>query len=81
MTGLVIERRLPLALIAMVIVQTMAALIWAGAASERINHAETEASRVQELAERAVRLEAQSAAMQEALSRIEGKLDRMAGEK
>ena len=72
-----LDRRIPLAFIAMVLVQTFGALIWAGAAAERISHAEAEASRVQELAERAVRLEAQGASMREALIRIEAKLDRL----
>lgn len=72
-----LDRRIPLALIAMVLLQTFGALLWAGAAAERISHAEAEASRVQELAERAVRLEAQSAAMREALIRIEAKVDRL----
>ena len=75
----ILERRIPLALIAMVLVQSFGALLWAGAAAERISHAEAEASRVQELAERAVRLEAQSASMRESLSRIEAKLDRLSG--
>jgi outer membrane murein-binding lipoprotein Lpp len=72
-----LEKRIPLALIGAMLLQTMGALIWAGGAAERIAHAEAEASRVQELAERSVRLEAQSAAMRETLVRIEAKVDRL----
>ena len=66
-----------LGVVALVLAQTFGALIWAGAAGERIAHAEVEAGRVQELSERAARLEAQGSAMREALARIEAKLDRL----
>jgi len=76
---MMLDKRIPLALIAMILAQTVGALLWAGAAAERISHAEAEASRVQELAERAVRLEAQGASMRETLIRIEAKLDHLSG--
>jgi len=72
-----LERRIPLTLLAAVFVQTFGALLWAGALGERVAHAETEAARVQDLSERAARLEAQGAAMRETLERIEGKVDRL----
>ena len=71
------DRRISMALVMLVLVQTFSALIWAGAAGERIAHAEEEAGRVQELSERAARLEVQAGAMRESLARIETKVDRL----
>jgi hypothetical protein len=81
MAELRLDRRLPAAFIGVVLIQTFGALIWAGAAGERIAHAEVEAGRVQELSERAARLEVQSGAMRESLTRIEAKLDRLGTDK
>jgi len=81
MTEIQLSRRVPVAFVGLVLVQTFGALIWAGAAGERIAHAEVEAGRVQELSERAARLEVQTGAMRESLTRIEAKLDRLGTEK
>lgn len=75
--GIWVERRISIALVSVIILQTFGALIWAGGAAERITRMEGEAARVQELSERAVRLEAQFSAMSEALARIEAKVDRL----
>jgi outer membrane murein-binding lipoprotein Lpp len=75
--GFRLDKRISITIVVLVLVQTFSALIWAGAAGERIAHAEEEAGRVQELSERAARLEVQAGAMREALTRIEAKMDRL----
>lgn len=72
-----IDRRIPLALLVALVVQTFGALMWAGRASERIDHIEQKAARVQDLAERAARLEVHVTQLQGTLARIETKLDRL----
>src|SRR5262249_10209173 len=54
--GFRLDKRISITIVVLVLVQTFSALIWAGAAGERIAHAEEEAGRVQELSERAARL-------------------------
>lgn len=70
-----LDRRVPIAFVGAVLIQTCAALIWAGSAGERIAQVEHQAARVQELAERAARVEEQTRLMQASLARIEAKLD------
>jgi glucose-6-phosphate dehydrogenase assembly protein OpcA len=70
------ERRIPLALLFGFLLQTGGALFWAGAAAERIAQVERETRANSGAIERVVRLEAEVAAMHEALARIESKLDR-----
>lgn len=58
-------------------VQTVGALLWAGAASERLAQLERRADDVELLLERTSRLEEQSIAMRASLDRIERKIDRL----
>lgn len=74
-----LDKRVPIAFIAAILLQTFGALVWAGQAAGRMAHIEAEAMRVQDLAERAARLEVQMASVQAALGRIETKLDRWIG--
>ncbi len=76
-----LDRRVPLALIFAILIQTAGALTWAGAASERINQLERQVISDGDMGERTARLEVQAAYMRAALTRIEDKLDRaIAGE-
>ncbi|MCI5044178.1 MAG: hypothetical protein MRY72_05720 [Aquisalinus sp.] len=70
--------KLALALVATLMVQTITALLWAGAASERLGQLERRADTTGELIERTARLEAQTIYMRETLERIERKLDESA---
>ena len=58
-------------------VQTALALIWAGAAAERIAQLERRADATTEIVERTARLEEQVAAARASLARIETKIDRV----
>jgi len=71
-----LDRRVPLALIVAILIQTAGALMWAGAASERINQLERQVISEDDMGERTARLEAQAAYMRATLARIEDKLDR-----
>ncbi len=66
---------LPAALFVTVLLQSAGALIWAGAASERIAELERDVAAKPVLLERTARLEAQTALVREQLNRIEAKLD------
>lgn len=68
-------KRLPPAVVAALIVQTAAALIWAGAASARIAALEGGAGAQGAVAERLARLEEQGAATRAAIERIERRLE------
>lgn len=72
-----LDKRVPIALIVAILIQTAGALTWAGAASERINHLERQVISDDDMGERTARLEAQATYMRAALSRIEDKLDRV----
>ncbi len=74
--GWKLDRHIPVALVATILLQTGAALTWSGAAAERLTTLETRAARTDELVERTARLEEQSNAMRASLARIEEKLDR-----
>ncbi len=71
-----LDKRVPIAFLGALALQTCAALVWAGGASARIDAAEAQISRVQDLFERTARLEEQSRVMLAQLDRIEGKIDR-----
>lgn len=75
-TGWRIDRHVPVALVVTILLQTGAALIWSGAAAERLSALELRAARTDEMVERTARLEEQSNAMRASLVRIEEKLDR-----
>jgi hypothetical protein len=61
---------------AVLLVQTITGLLWAGAAAARLNHLEAQLGGVSALEVRAARLEEQTLHLRAALGRIEAKLDR-----
>jgi len=65
-----------LALILTVILQSAAALLWAGAAAERINQLERRTANQDGIAERLTRLEVQVVQARASLNRIEERLSR-----
>lgn len=65
------ERKLPWALIAALLVQTVSGLIWAGGAAARIATLEARVGEQRLVAERLARLEEQSLATRRAVERIE----------
>ena len=69
------ELRVTGALGAALIVQTALALVWAGAAAERITQLERRVGNTDVIIERTARLEEQARAMRASLQRIEAKLD------
>lgn len=80
-TGWRMDRHVPVALVITIVMQTGAALMWSGAAAERLTSLEQRAGRTDEVIERTARLEEQSKAMQASLMRIEEKLDRVVAER
>lgn len=72
----VLERRIPVALVAAFLFQTAGALFWAGSAAERIATLERTIARDQGAIERVAVLEEQVAEIRSAIVRIENKLDR-----
>ena len=68
-------RRLPLALILTLVVQTGAGLLWAGAAAERISAMEQRLDKAASISERLARLEAEVEAARASLTRLEALLD------
>jgi hypothetical protein len=70
------ETRVTVAVGAALVIQTAAALLWAGAAAERLSQLEERAGASSEIIERTARLEEQMAGARAALARIEAKLDR-----
>lgn len=69
------EKRLPVALIAAVAVQTIGALVWAGGAAARIATLEQRVGEQRLVAERLARLEAQGEAVRISVERIERRLE------
>lgn len=69
-------RRIPVAVIAALALQTAGALVWAGGAAARIAVLETRAEEQGQVAERLARLEEQSKATRAAVERIEMRLER-----
>jgi len=69
------ETRVSVAVGAAVIVQTALALMWSGAAAERLTQLERKSDATAELLVRTARLEEQLAAMRAQLIRIESKID------
>jgi len=69
------DRNVSLALVAAMAIEGAGALLWAGAAAERIAHLEYEVAAVAQVNERLARLEAQGSAMGAQLDRIEARLD------
>ncbi|WP_421792264.1 hypothetical protein [Hyphobacterium sp.] len=75
MTNWRVERTVTLGVVVALVMQTGGALIWAGAASERLNRLEDEAVIHESASERLARLEVQILQAQETLIRIERRLD------
>ncbi len=70
-----LDRKIPLALVAALIIQTGGALWWAGSAAQRITELEQRLDHQAGVAERLARLETQADATRQSLARIEAKLD------
>ncbi|MEO9971740.1 MAG: hypothetical protein ABJG15_18230 [Hyphomonadaceae bacterium] len=70
-----IDRRVTLALIFAVLMQTAGALVWAGGAGERLSAVEHEIDERRDVAERLARLETELGSVLMQLDRIERKID------
>ena len=68
-------RRIPLAVVVAILAQTGAALIWAGAAAERISVVEQRLDHASAIGERLARLEAEVESARASLERVEKALD------
>lgn len=68
-------KRVPVALIVALAVQTVGGLVWAGGAAARIGALEQRVDEQRLVAERLARLEEQGAATRQALERIERRLE------
>ncbi|ABS62527.1 hypothetical protein Plav_0904 [Parvibaculum lavamentivorans DS-1] len=71
-----LDRRVPIAVIVTLLLQSAAALVWAGSANERLSTLEVRAVRIDEMVERTARLEERAKAASAALERIEARLAR-----
>lgn len=69
------DRRISVAVVLAIVLETTGALLWAGAAAERIDQLESGAAQSDLANERLARLEAHAAAMRAQLDRIEVRLD------
>lgn len=74
--GAALDRKLPAAFIAAIVLQTAGALFWAGSAAERITVLEKTSANNQTAIERVAVLEEQVTTIKQSLDRIEAKLDR-----
>jgi hypothetical protein len=72
-----LDKRVPIALIAAMSLQTAGALLWAGAAMQRIDYLEREVSASSMIGERTARVEEQMRYLRQSMDRIETKLDRL----
>ena len=68
-------RRVPVALVVALVVQTIGGLVWAGGAAARIGALEERVEEQRLVAERLARLEEQGKAMRASLERIERRLE------
>lgn len=71
-----LDKRVPVAIIIALMMQTAGALLWAGAASERLSTLEGRTQNLSQMSVRTARLEEQVTYMRATLDRIENKLDR-----
>lgn len=74
------QEKLLLTFGAVILVQTITALLWAGGAAERLSSLETQLDQSQRLMERTARLEEQTEYIRDTLIRIEKKIDTARGE-
>ncbi len=72
-----IERKVTAAFLLALAIQTGGALVWAGAAVERISVLEANVSAARPVAERLARVEAELEAVRAQLDRIENKVERL----
>ncbi|WP_370373643.1 hypothetical protein [Henriciella pelagia] len=72
-----IERKITAALVFAIAVQTGGALVWAGAAAQRISTLEDRVDLAHPIAERLARVEAELGAVRDQLDRIESRLERI----
>ncbi|MCA3695561.1 hypothetical protein [Aquidulcibacter sp.] len=70
--------RLTLAILLTLVLQAIAALLWVGAAAQRLDNLESEIKLQQPILERMARIEAQVAAVRSSLDRIENHIDQEA---
>lgn len=70
--------RLTLAILITLVLQAVAALLWVGAAAQRLDNLEAEVKLQQPIVERMARIEAQVAAVRSSLDRIENHIDQEA---
>jgi len=69
-----IDRTIPLALIFAVIIQACSALVWAGAAENRLNKVEEQMANTHETELRAVRTEERLVRLENSIARVEAAL-------
>ncbi len=74
-----LDKRVPLALIVTIFLQTVGVVIWATQLSDRVAANEKALSRVEGRGDRVTRLEANQGHISRMLERIESKLDRLTG--
>lgn len=72
-----LDKRVPLALIFAIVVQTATIFWWASAISQRVAALEAERAATADYQGRIVRLETQIAGLQETMNGIDAKLDRL----
>ncbi|MCE2890346.1 MAG: hypothetical protein ACK5XZ_05580 [Hyphomonadaceae bacterium] len=70
--------RLTLAILLTLVLQAIAALLWVGAAAQRLDNLESEIKLQKPILERMARIEAQVAAVRSSLDRIENHIDQEA---
>ncbi|MEZ5945907.1 MAG: hypothetical protein R3C13_08375 [Hyphomonas sp.] len=70
-----IEKKVTISLIMAILIQTGGALVWAGAAAQRIAAVETELHERKSISERLVRVEAQLEDVRAQLGRIERRVE------
>ena len=70
-----IEKKVTISLIMAILIQTGGALVWAGAAAERISNVEAELNDRKSVPERLVRVEAQLEDVRAQLGRIERRVE------
>jgi len=70
-----IEKKVTISLIMAILIQTGGALVWAGAAAERISNVEAELKERKSVSERLVRVEAQLEDVRAQLGRIERRVE------
>lgn len=68
-------KKVPVAIIVALVVQTIGGLVWAGGAAARIGSLEEKVGEQRQVAERLARLEEQSQGTREAVERIERRLE------